>query len=75
MVFETCGRAFGFALAAAAREGEDLRKNAGLLAFAHNLDSLIEDERFSPDASLALQSVSEGISAFVSAGTAPGEFL
>lgn len=72
---ETCGEAMGFALAAALRSPEDFNTNKGLSTFAGHLDSMIESERFSPDASLVLAGIARGLNAFALATPSGGEIL
>lgn len=69
---ETCGMAFGFAIAAALRSKHDFSNNAGLLAFAENLQQLTDDESFPPDACLVLNSTVQGLRAFAKAAADTG---
>lgn len=65
---ETCGKAFGFLIAAALRSKHDFSENAGLLAFADHLQQLTDDESFTPDVGLVMNSAVEGLRAFAHAG-------
>lgn len=68
-LFDATGKAVGFALAAALRSREDFSKNDGLLAYAQNLQALCEDDRFSPDVTLTLYGLIEGVTAFANLRT------
>lgn len=74
-VMETCGQAFGFALAAAMREAESLRTSAGLESFASALATLVDDERFSGEVALVMAGIAEGIRARARATPDAHEFL
>lgn len=71
---EACGKAIGFALAAALRSREDFSHNDGLRAFAQHLEECIDNERFSPQVSVVMNGITDGLLAFTNAGAAGGEF-
>lgn len=65
-VLETCGHAVGFALAAALRSQAESTDKTNLKGVAENLQNMISDARFSPDVSLVLTGLVEGIEVFCS---------
>ena len=65
-VLETCGHAVGFALAAALRSQAESSDKTNLKAVAENLQTMVSDARFSPDVSLVLTGLVEGIEVFCS---------
>lgn len=74
-VAEACGNAVGFAFAAALREPEKLRSNAGLLNFAETLNDLAMDDKFSPDVTLVIYGLTAGVKAFALASPSSDEFI
>ena len=65
-VLETCGHAVGFALAAALRTQAESSDKNNLKGIAENLQTMVNDARFSPDVSLVLTGLVEGIEVFCS---------
>jgi hypothetical protein len=65
-VLETCGHAVGFALAAALRSQAESSDKTNLKGVADNLQAMVKDARFSPDVSLVLTGLVEGIEVFCS---------
>ena len=65
-VLETCGHAVGFALAAALRSQAESSDKTNLKGVSENLQSMVNDARFSPDVSLVLTGLVEGIEVFCS---------
>jgi hypothetical protein len=65
-VLETCGHAVGFALAAALRSQAESSDKSNLKSVAENLQTMVTDARFSPDVSLVLTGLVEGIEVFCS---------
>lgn len=74
-IADSCGKAIGFAFAAAMRDPESLRSNAGLLKFKEHLDILAMDDKFSPDVTLVINGLTEGIAAFTKATPNTAELI
>lgn len=74
-VMEACGAAFGFALAAAAKEGAGLGTREGLTAFAQNLHTLQDQQRFSPDVDVVISGIVSGLLAWVNLDPDKDEWL
>ena len=70
-IFEACGKAIGFALAASAQPGANLKTVGGVAAFTDALNELIDTESFSGDVGLVMMGVVDGIKAYAAA--VPGE--
>ena len=64
---DDCGKAFGFALAAALLERRDLQTPLGLKQFAASLHQLHGDERFSPQVGFVVGGIVQGICARLNA--------
>ena len=65
-VLETCGHAVGFALAAALRSQAESSDKSNLKSVAENLQTMVNDARFSPDVTIVLNGLVEGIEVFCS---------
>ena len=67
---EACGKAFGFVLAAAKTDlaGPEPITYQRLHAFAGSLHTLVKADRFSPDVSVVLNGVIEGMLSHLTAG-------
>jgi hypothetical protein len=73
---DACGKAFGFALAMAFKDGSNLHTPAGQLEFAGHFSAMLESEMFSPDVSCVLQGVVDGLTAAAKPRPTPlGEIL
>ena len=68
-LLEACGGAVGFALAAASKEGAVLGTREGLTAFARNLHTLCENERFSEDVNFVVGGIVTGLLAWLNIDT------
>ncbi len=59
------GKAIGFALALAFRNGADLQKDAGLLALAESIQALSQDGHFPDDVAVVMDGLADGLVGFV----------
>lgn len=65
---EACGKALGFVIAMAAAERESLGKRQGALSFAQTVSDMCDVDRFSPNVTLVLLAMTDGVRAAAEAG-------